>query len=285
MPVRHPVIDPHTHSSVSDGTQSPGELMAAAARAGVDVLGLTDHDTTAGWAQAEEAVATTGVALLRGTEISCSSAGISVHLLSYLHDPGHAPLAAELDRSRASRDDRARLMVTRLAEDYELTWGDVEAQMEPGTTVGRPHIADALVARGYVRDRSAAFTSILHARSPYYVRYYAPDVQAAVRCVRAAGGVPVMAHPFASVRGRIVAAEVIESMAAAGLAGVEVDHRDQDAASRRRLTEIARSLGLFVTGSSDYHGAGKPNLLAEHSTSPDVLAAIEEEGRMPVVRP
>ncbi|MFC4554255.1 PHP domain-containing protein [Georgenia faecalis] len=278
-------VDPHTHSSISDGTQSPTELLRAARAAGVDVLGLTDHDTSAGWAEAEAAVATTGVSLLRGSEISCSASGISVHLLSYLHDPDDPVLAAELARARASRVDRARLMVERVAEDYPLTWADVEAQLEPGATVGRPHIADALVALGHVPDRSAAFASILSAAGPYYVRYYAPDVIAAVRAVRAAGGVPVMAHPFASVRGRVVAVEVIEAMADAGLAGLEVDHRDQSPAERAELRAIARRLGLFTTGSSDYHGAGKPNRLAEHTTTPEVLAAIEEAGRLPVVRP
>ncbi|WP_127571372.1 PHP domain-containing protein [Georgenia faecalis] len=278
-------VDPHTHSSVSDGTQSPTELLRAARAAGVDVLGLTDHDTSAGWAEAEAAVATTGVSLLRGSEISCSASGISVHLLSYLHDPDEPVLAAELARARASRVDRARLMVERVAEDYPLTWADVEAQLEPGATVGRPHIADALVALGHVPDRSAAFSSILSAAGPYYVPYYAPDVIAAVRAVRAAGGVPVMAHPFASVRGRVVAVEVIEAMADAGLAGLEVDHRDQSPAERAELRAIARRLGLFTTGSSDYHGAGKPNRLAEHTTTPEVLAAIEEAGRLPVVRP
>jgi predicted metal-dependent phosphoesterase TrpH len=283
--VPHVVIDPHTHSSVSDGTQTPTELLRAAATAGVDVLGLTDHDTTAGWAEAAAAVAGTGVALLRGTEISCSADGISVHLLSYLQDPDDPDLAGELARARTSRTQRARLMVARIAMDHELRWADVEAQLEPGATVGRPHIADALVAKGYVSTRSDAFATILSARGPYYVRYYAPDVLHAVRLVRAAGGVPVMAHPQASLRGRVVGYEVIEAMAEAGLAGIEVDHRDHEDGARRELRALAGRLGLFVTGSSDYHGAGKPNLLAEHTTAPEVLAEIEAAGRLTLVRP
>lgn len=278
-------IDLHTHSVASDGTDAPAELMAAAARAGLDVVALTDHDTTRGWAQAQDVVHETGVALVRGAEISCRADGISVHLLSYLHDPEHPGLLAVAERTRAARLTRARDIVERLAEDFELSWADVEAQTVPGTTVGRPHIADALAARGHVVDRSAAFASLLATGSPYYLPHYAPDAVEAVRLVRQAGGVPVMAHPGALSRGRIVTDEVIERMADAGLAGLEVHHRDHDEAQFRRLAHLAASAGLLVTGSSDYHGGGKPNLLGEHTTTADVLEAIEDQGLLPVVRP
>lgn len=278
-------IDLHTHSRVSDGTDAPAELMVNAARAGLDVVALTDHDTTAGWDEAAARVEATGVALVRGTEVSCTASGISVHLLSLLQDPDHAQLRAELERSRVSRDSRARLMVERIGADLGLTWADVEAQSGDDTTIGRPHIADALVARGYVADREEAFETILRTGSPYYVRYHAPDAVEAVRLVRAAGGVPVFAHPRASARGRVVGRDVIEAMAAAGLAGLEVDHRDHDERARAELRLLAAELGLLVTGSSDYHGAGKPNRLGENTTSPAVLAQIEKEGLLPVVRP
>ena len=186
-------IDLHTHSRVSDGTDAPAELMVNAARAGLDVVALTDHDTTAGWDEAAARVEATGVALVRGTEVSCTASGISVHLLSLLQDPDHAQLRAELERSRVSRDSRARLMVERIGADLGLTWADVEAQSGDDTTIGRPHIADALVARGYVADREEAFETILRTGSPYYVRYHAPDAVEAVRLVRAAGGVPDVA--------------------------------------------------------------------------------------------
>ncbi|MCM3660664.1 PHP domain-containing protein [Georgenia satyanarayanai] len=259
--------------------------MAAAAAAGLDVVALTDHDTWDGWGEAAAAVERTGVALVRGAEISTSAGGISVHLLSYLHDPAARGLGTAVARARDSRLGRARRMVERLALDFELTWAEVEALLEPGGTVGRPHIADALVARGYATDRSAAFTEILHAESPYYVRYDAPDAAAAVELVRRAGGVPVMAHPRAGARGRVVEDVVIEEMAAAGLAGLEVDHRDHDDGAKAQLRDLASSLGLFVTGSSDYHGTGKPNRLGEHLTDPAVLEQIEGEGYLPVVRP
>ncbi|GLY56454.1 metal-dependent phosphoesterase [Cellulosimicrobium cellulans] len=280
-PVR---IDLHTHSTASDGTDAPGEVVEAAAAAGLDVVALTDHDTTAGWAQATDAALAHGVALVRGAEISARSGGISVHVLSYLHDPAHAALLAELDRTRDARTSRARRMVDLIAEDYPITWEDVLAQTVAGTTIGRPHIADALVAAGLAPDRSAAFATILATDTPYYVPHYAPDAVVAVRGIRAAGGVPVFAHPGADGRGRVVADAVIEEMAEAGLAGLEVFHRDHDERQRARLEDLARTLGLFVTGSSDYHGAGKPNRLGENTTAPTVLEQIEELGQLDVIR-
>jgi 3',5'-nucleoside bisphosphate phosphatase len=280
------VIDLHAHSTASDGTDDPAALMAAASAAGVDVLALTDHDTSAGWAEAAPAALEHGVVLVPGMELSCSLGGISVHLLCYLHDPDSPGLAAEVARARSSRESRARRMVELIARDYPLSWGDVEALTAAGATVGRPHIADALVARGHASDRSAAFAGILAASSGYFVSHYAPDPVAAVRLVRAAGGVPVFAHPAANRRGRTVGDDVIEAMAEAGLAGLEVDHRDHDAQERAHLRDLARALGLLVTGSSDYHGAGKPNVLGEHTTAPEVLRALLDQGSgVPAVRP
>lgn len=278
-------IDLHTHSRASDGTDTPRELMVAAARSGVSVIGLTDHDTTAGWAEAAAAVPEAGVALVRGTEISCVSDGISVHLLSYLHDPEHEELTATFTRSRASRDTRARRMVARINADYPLTWADVTAQAAPGATIGRPHIADALAKRGYIADRTEAFAHILAASGPYYVRYEVPQVSRAVELVVEAGGVAVIAHVRASARGRIISDGVIADLAGLGLAGIEVDHRDHTEADKTHLGALAAELGVFTTGASDYHGAGKPNRLGEYTTSPEVLAEIEQRGTLGVIRP
>jgi len=253
--------------------------------AGLDVVALTDHDTTAGWAPAAEAARAHGIALVPGTEVSALSRGVTVHLLSYLQDPAAPALADVLARTRDARLHRGRAIVERLGEDLPLTWDDVLAQQQPGTVVGRPHIADALVALGIVPDRTAAFADLLSARGRYYVPYYAPEAGEAVAAIRASGGVPVFAHPGADGRGRIVPDSVIAELAEAGLAGLEVHHRDHTPAQRARLTELADRLGLLVTGSSDYHGAGKLNLLGENTTAPDVLAAIEGQGRTAVVRP
>jgi predicted metal-dependent phosphoesterase TrpH len=268
------LIDLHTHSTASDGTDAPGQLVRHAAAAGVDVLAITDHDTTLGWAAAAEALAP-GQTLVRGAELSCTYEGISLHLLGYLFDPSDAPLLELMEQIRDDRVPRAREMVRRLeAAGYPVTWEAVSAQVPDGATVGRPHIADALVAAGAVPDRDAAFAELLHGRSPYFVRHFAADPVETIGLVHAAGGVTVFAHPAASRRGRTVGDDVIAALAAAGLAGLEVDHPDQSAAERARLRGLAAELGLLVTGSSDFHGEGKANRLGEESTAPEVLDAL-----------
>jgi predicted metal-dependent phosphoesterase TrpH len=282
------VIDLHTHSTASDGTDSPARLVEVAARAGITTLAITDHDTTSGWPEAAESAGRFQIGLVRGAEISAIARttgwGTGVHLLAYLHDPTHPDLLAETERTRDDRTSRARRMVDLLGEDYPITWDDLLAQTKSGTTIGRPHIADALVAAGVVQDRDEAFATMLRPGTRYYVGHYAPDAVAAVRAVRAAGGVPVFAHPGADARGRVVPDSTIEELAAAGLAGLEVDHRDHTPDTRRRLRDIAESLDLLVTGSSDFHGAGKRNLIGENTTAPEVLEAIAEQGALEVLR-
>lgn len=282
------MIDLHTHSTASDGTDAPAQVMEAAAAAGLTTVALTDHDTTSGWPEATDAAVRLGVALVRGAEISAlaeTAAGrVSVHLLAYLHDPAHPALLAELEKTRADRETRAQRMVVRLAEDYPITWDDVLAQTEPGTTIGRPHLADALVASGVVSNRDEAFATMLRPGTRYYVGHYAPAAADVVRAVRDAGGVPVFAHPGADARGRIVPDSTIAELASAGLAGLEVDHRDHTPAMRDHLRDLAGALGLLVTGSSDYHGRGKLNRIGENTTAPEVLEAIEAQGKLDVVR-
>lgn len=283
------MIDLHTHSTASDGTDTPAQVMKVAAAAGLTVVALTDHDTTAGWDEAATAAAAEGLAFVRGIEISAhapvGARPVGVHILAYLHDPEHPGLLTELGRTRDSRESRAERMVELLAEEYPITWEGVLAQTEPGTTIGRPHLADALVAAGVVADRDEAFATMLHTGSRYYVPHYAPDAAEVVRLVRDAGGVPVFAHPGADGRGRIVPDETIAELAGAGLAGLEVAHRDHGPDARRRLAGLANELGLLVTGSSDYHGRGKTNLIGENTTAPETLAAIEEQGALAVLRP
>ena len=268
-------IDLHTHSTVSDGTESPADVMRSAKEAGLDAVALTDHDSTAGWEEAARTARELGLTLVPGMEVSCrSSEGISVHILSYLHDPGHPGLLAEISRSRTARVSRAELMVQRLAEDFPINWELVQEHVAPGATIGRPHIADALVAAGVVPNRSAAFSGILTARSRYFVAHYAPDPAHAVELIRQAGGVPVFAHPVASSRGRVVGEQTFHEMIDAGLLGVEIDHRDNPPEGRAWLRQLAAENSLLVTGSSDYHGTGKPNRLGEFTTAPEVLEKI-----------
>lgn len=280
------VIDLHTHSTASDGTQAPAVVVAEAAAAGLDVVALTDHDTTLGWAEAADAARAHGIRLVPGIEVSCSRRHQSIHLLAYLPDPTDVALVDELARARESRDTRLERMVRRMAADgIPVTIEAVWAQVEQGATAGRPHIADALVAAGVVQHRDEAFARWLGNDSPYYVAHYAPDPVHAVRVVRAAGGVPVVAHPWAGNRGRVVADELLEEMADAGLAGLEVRHRDHDADAVRHLDDLAAALHLFTTGASDYHGEGKLNRLGENTTSPQVLEEIEAQATGATVVP
>lgn len=270
------MIDLHTHSTASDGTLTPAELVAAAAAAGLRVLAITDHDSTGGWAAAAAALPP-GLTLVRGAEISCRWYGaqpsIPLHLLAYLFDPDEPVLAAELARVRQARLARAERIVARLAADgIELDWPEIRARAGGGT-VGRPHIAQALVRAGVVGSTAEAF-------APQWLgeRYRLPkddiDVFRAVRLVRAAGGVPVFAHPRASRRGRIVPDRLIEELAAAGLAGLEADHTDHSPTERAHVRALADRLGLLVTGSSDFHGRNKPVRLGAHTTAPEAYERI-----------
>ncbi len=194
-------IDPHAHTTASDGTSTPAQLVAEALGAGLDVVGITDHDTIDGWDGATKAAERMGVGLLRGVELTARSAGIEVHILGFLPDPDYEPLQAEFTAIRDSRFTRAQRMVERIAVDFPITWSQVLSHVSPDATAGRPHIADALVAAGVFPDRNAAFVKVLHRDGPYYVPHYSPDAVDAVRLIRAAGGVPVFAHPGAANRG------------------------------------------------------------------------------------
>jgi predicted metal-dependent phosphoesterase TrpH len=269
-----PGIDLHTHSSVSDGTESPAELVAAAVEAGLDVVALTDHDSTAGWDQAAVAAQGTGLTVVPGIELSTQLDYASVHILGYLVDRDDPRLVAAMQEIRQERLNRAEAMVARIAADYDLTWEDVLAQTTPGATVGRPHIADALVARGHVPDRSAAFASILHWRGGYYRPHRAPLPVDGVRLIAEAGGAAVIAHPGGRGPDRLFTDARVAQLVDAGLVGLEVDHRDNPPATRPRWTDLASRFGLITTGASDYHGAGKPNRLGENTTTPEAYQAL-----------
>ncbi|MEU9133052.1 PHP domain-containing protein [Kitasatospora sp. NPDC048540] len=268
-------IDLHAHSNASDGTDSPAELVAAAVAAGLDVVALTDHDTVAGHAEAAEALSGTGLTLVPGAELSCHTDGVSLHLLAYLFDPAEPAFAAERELVRTDRFRRARLIVERCRElGAPIDWAQVERIAGRGS-VGRPHIASALVEAGVVPTVSDAFTAEWLANGGRAdVRKHETDPVTAVRLVRAAGGVPVFAHPGAAKRGDTVSDEVIAELAAAGLAALEVDHMDHDEPTRARLRGLAAELGLLTTGSSDYHGARKTVRLGEHTTDPAVYEAL-----------
>lgn len=272
------LVDLHAHSAVSDGTDQPEALVAAAARAGLSVLALADHDTTAGWARAEQAARPAGIRLVPAIEVSTTWRGADVHLLALWPDGQDAALQHLLAAVRASRDERVPRILARLRENgVLLSAADVARAAGTAESVGRPHVADALVAAGVVADRAQAFDTWLGEGRPAHVGKPAPDLPDAVRVVRAAGGVPVLAHPWGRGSRSVLDPAALAALTAAGVVGIEVDHVDHDPAARRVLAGLAADLGLVGTGGSDYHGAGKAGVaLGQEVTGPEAFAALED---------
>jgi len=272
------MIDLHTHTTCSDGTDSPRELVNKAIVQGIEVLGITDHDTTSGWQEATQSLRGS-LQLALGAEISClTNDGVSVHMLGLLFDPLHEEMQQVLEETRDGRLPRMRKMIEKMrAEGMDISIEDVEKAMPNGATMGRPHLADALVAKKIVKSRDEAFIDLLHNDSRFYVSHAAPTPVEAIAHIRRAGGVAVIAHPFASHRGQILKAEDFVDLVSAGLNGIEVDHRDQNPDERAMLRVIAGELNLVMTGSSDYHGTGKLNSLAENHTSREQWQKLEAQ--------
>lgn len=282
-------IDLHAHTTASDGTTPPRALIGEAVAAELDVVAITDHDTTAGWDEAAEAAvaAPRPLTLVRGMEWSCEARAeadegdeararpVPVHLLCYLFDPQDPGIVAESDRLRKERSRRLRVMAERMAADG-LPVDVEELFADPERVPGRPHLARALVEAGAVESMPAAFDGPLSRSSPYYERKRDTPIGDAVRAVAAAGGVTVVAHPRARTRGRLMALDQIVELAAEGLTGVEVDHVDHHERDRALLRGLARDAGLVMTGSSDFHGTNKTVRLGDELTAPEQYSALVE---------
>lgn len=275
--LRYVRIDLHTHSNRSDGTTSPAELVRRARSVGLDVLAITDHDTAAGWSEAAREAERVGIGLVRGLEISCKHEGQGVHLLAYLPDPTHQPLSEELERILAGRSGRLPATLERLRElGIDIDEDDVRQVAGEAAALGRPHVADALVAKGVVAHRTEAFDRFLGSRGPAYVRRYAAPLETMLDAVAGAGGVSVIAHPWAARHNfDALDQQGLARLKDRGLAGIEVDHQDHDGSTRERLRAVARELDLVVTGSSDFHGDGKlDHELGCNTTDPEQLARL-----------
>jgi len=284
------LIDLHAHSTASDGTDTPAQLMAAAAAAGLHVVAITDHDNTGGWQPALDA-RPDGLTVIRGAEFSTlartDSWPVSVHLLGYLFDPEHAAIVTEQARLREERLQRGMAIVAKMvAAGIPITAEQVMA-IANGAPVGRPHIGQALVAAGVVTSVDQAFGSYLSGRGPYYVPKADTDLPTAIAMIAAAGGVSVIAHPRGRGEYRALTFEYIKELADHGLGGLEVDHPDHSAAERAELRSIAERLGLLTTGSSDYHGTNKVLRLGQDHTDPEILARLvaASSGATPPVGP
>ena len=272
------MIDLHTHTTSSDGTDTPRELVNKAIVQGLEVLGISDHDTTSGWQEATESLRG-NLKLALGAEISClTDDGISVHMLGLLFDPLHQEMQTVLEETRDGRLPRMRKMIQKMqAEGFDISIEDVEKAMPTGATMGRPHLADALVNKKIVKSRDEAFTDLLHNESRFYVSHAAPTPIEAVKLIRRAGGVAVIAHPMASHRGRVISSETFGSIINSGLDGIEVDHRDHTPDEKKELINLAKEFDLVMTGSSDYHGNGKLNMLGEYTTHPKQWEKLESK--------
>ena len=270
------MIDLHTHSNASDGTDSPAQLITKAHAQGLKVIALTDHDSTAGW-DAAMAALRPSMDLVLGAEISCqASGGFSVHMLGLLFNGADEVLQNSMAKVRENRIGRMERIITRLNEaGIEISMADVENEIEEGATLGRPHLADALVRKGIAKSRDGVFAELLHNNSKFYIPHYSPSPEEVIKMIKAAGGVAVIAHPFASLRGRTIDESAFSGMVAAGLDGIEIFHRDHLPEQQELLLRIAREFDLVATGSSDYHGEGKLNLLAEFTTSEENWEKLE----------
>jgi 3',5'-nucleoside bisphosphate phosphatase len=273
----HMTIDLHTHSNVSDGTDTPSELVKNAAAAGLTAVALTDHDTFDGLDEAVSEGQRIGIQVVRGMELSCQNGGLSIHLLMYGGDESYQELHSEMAKVREGRTNRLKPVLAKLAElGVPVTEEAVLAKVGDSPSVGRPHIADALVEAGHVRDRKEAFDRFLADGGPAHVERYTIDVAHGIDLVTAAGGVPVIAHPWGRGREAALPPDYLEMLVRDhGLAGIEVDHQDHDAKTRAALRQLADRLGVLSTGSSDYHGTGKVDHdLGVNTTKPEVLAEI-----------
>ena len=274
--------DLHCHTVFSDGTVTPRGMVEQAQQLGLEGLAITDHDTNAGWDEARQAAQDLGMPLLPGTEITAQDGRVSVHMLAYLYDPKDPVITGLFAKTREARLTRTRTMVERISRDYPITWQDVLDQVKEGskTTVGRPHIADALVKAGVYADRSQAFAGVCSSGSAYYLPTPSPTTHQVLAAVNHAGGVLVIAHPGAVSRNPVLLSDQqIAALAREGLGGLEVWHRDNPPEQRRRLLALAQRWGLLVTGGSDWHGQGKPNRMGENSTSGQVVAQIVDRAR------
>ena len=270
-------IDLHTHSNRSDGTDTPTELIENAKAAGLDVVALTDHDTTAGWDEAQGAADRVGIRLVKGLEVSTELAHRSIHLLAYDVDPADAPLLDELAKVIDGRTGRVPKFVARFkAIGIDVTADEILAKVGGADAVGRPHLADVLIDKGVVTSRDEAFRDYLSPGKPGYVGRYSIPTDVAIRLVKAAGGKAVLAHPWSRSSDTVLTPDRIAELVEAGLDGIEVDHPDHSEEQREGLAKVAATHDLIVTGSSDYHGTGKgPEFrLGANTTRPEELERL-----------
>jgi predicted metal-dependent phosphoesterase TrpH len=271
--VAAPRIDLHLHTTSSDGALAPADLVARAAAAGLTVISVTDHDTLAGLDSARDAARQRGMRLIDGIEVTAVEAGRDVHVLGYFFDPAYQPLAVFLGRQREARIARVRQIGERLEAlkcPVDVAAILAEAARHPGRSVGRPSVADALVAAGHAVDRRDAFDRLLGTGGPAFVPRCGPTVAEVVDVIAAAGGITSLAHPGLT---RVDAD--LPRFVDAGLAALEARHRDHSPATEAHYRALAAVLGIAVSAGSDFHGLGDRDELGDISLDAGDLAALE----------
>ena len=255
-----PGIDLHAHTTASDGSLTPTQLVELAVETGLDALAVTDHDTLAGLAEANEAGRARGLEIINGVELAVEHAG-RFHLLAYLFDPEDAALRDRLVYLQEYRASRNRKMVEKMqAHGLEIAWEDVEAEAG-GDLIARPHMALAMVRKGIVQTPQEAFDRYLQDGGPVHVPKIKMTDEEALSLVRSAGGVPVLAHPLTLKMGGWDALEAeVKRLKGLGLGGLEVFYSQHGPEETERLNGIADRLDLVKTGGSDFHGTPKPNV-------------------------
>lgn len=257
-------IDLHTHTTASDGSLTPAALVTQAVSLGIKVLGLTDHDTTDGLAEANVAAQGSGLRLVPGIELGTEIKGRALHLLGYGIEATDGSLQRALKEQQAMRLHRAQAIVSRLREqDYSITWERVQA-IAGGAAIGRPHIAQALVEAGHATSVNDAFARLIGPGKPFYVaRIGKLSPAQAITLIRRASGVAVLAHPVKVDLTRAVidefALDQLSSCIEAGLQGIEAYYTHYSPMLSERLLEVAKKHHLLVTGGSDFHGSAKPD--------------------------
>ena len=275
-----PVIDLHTHSTASDGSDPPAAVVALAAAAGLSAVALTDHDTTEGLAEAREAAAGAGVRLVQGCELSCEVGEATMHLLVYFLDDGAGPLQDRLSGLQAARSDRNRRIVAVLRDHgLDVTLEDV-LEEAGGGSVGRPHVAGVLLRKGYVESVQEAFDVWLAKGKPAYLDRDRLLPAEAIALAHASGAVTVLAHPTSLGYAGAALERFVAGLAEDGLDGMECEYGRYDPDLRAQLRMMAGRLGLAVTGGSDYHGRYKPGLalgtgLGDLAVPDELLDALE----------
>jgi predicted metal-dependent phosphoesterase TrpH len=276
------LIDLHTHTTASDGSLTPAELVAMAAQAGLKALAVTDHDTVDGLAEALEAGRRAGLEVVPGVEISVQGGPTgSMHMLGLLVDHGHPGLVEGLKRLQRARAERNPKIVQKFnALGIPLTMEEVAAHAG-GELVGRPHFAQALLKRGIVRDRGEAFARYLGAGAPAYVAKYRFSPAEGMAMIRAAGGVPVLAHPGMLKLATGDLEKLVRELMRDGLEGIEALYSEHDQALRNWLTSLAARLGLVISGGTDFHGLAKPDIRlglgrGDLRVPPGVLAGLKQ---------